>query len=223
MTIILVNKPIGWTMLDLIQHFKHLYPDNKLSFSGRLDPMAFGQVKLLIDEDVKNNISESDCYKTYRFNFIENILTDTYDILGIPKISNSKNFNLLNTGWYEQEYPPFSSVIIKEHNLPYWQCMRRGLIVKNKPTKHVEIKDIKILSNELLTKDVFLKEIKSRFNLLTKFTFRQDEIYEKWEDLDFKQVNVIKMEATISSGCYIRWICNEMNGCAYDIERIKYI
>jgi tRNA U55 pseudouridine synthase TruB len=222
MTIIFVHKPIGWTMLDLIQHFKIFYPDNKLSFSGRLDPMAFGKVKLLLDDDIKNNIIESNCNKIYRFNFVKNIITDSYDILGFPNININKTY-LLKPGIYEQKYPQYSSVIIKEHKLPYWQCMKRGLEVKDVPKKLVEIIDIKELSTTYIIKEKFLKEIKSRFDLITKDTFRQKEIYEKWKELDFKGVNVVKMEANVSSGCYIRWICNEMGGCAYDIERISYL
>jgi tRNA U55 pseudouridine synthase TruB len=222
MTIIYVNKPIGWTMFDLVEHFKNISHNKNISFAGRLDPLAFGKVKLLFDNDLKNNIIESNCNKIYRFYFVKNITTDSYDILGFPNINNNE-IKLLNPGIYEQKYPPYSSVIVKEHKLPYWQCMKRGLEVKNIPSKTIEIFDIKELSNHYYTKEVFLKEIKSRFDLITKSTFRQDEIYEKWKELDFEGVNVVKMEATISSGCYIRWICNEMNGCAYDIERISYL
>lgn len=222
MTIIIVNKPIGWTMLDLVQHFQYLTEAKKISFAGRLDPMAFGQVKLLLNDDVINNLQESDCKKIYRFYFVKNITTDSYDILGLPKINNNE-ITLLKPGYYDQEYPPYSSVLIKEHKLPYWQCIKRGLEVKDKPKKCVQIESLKELSTHYYTKEVFLREIKSRFDLLTKSTFRQDEIYEKWNELDFEGVNVVKMEATVSSGCYIRWICNEMSGCAYDIERISYL
>lgn len=220
--IILGYKPIGWTMLDLVKEFKIDYPNEKISFAGRLDPMAFGVVKILIgDNDIQKNVSESEGYKVYTFDFIHNFTTDSYDILGIPKKSDF--FNPIDIGEYIQEYPPYSSVIVKEHKLPYWQVTKRGLNVNQKPTKKITISSFEKNDEKIISKNKFIDIIESQFNLLTKDTFRQKKILECWKEHDFENIKITTFTVTISSGGYIRWIANQMGGCAMNIQRIKYL
>jgi tRNA U55 pseudouridine synthase TruB len=220
--IILGYKAIGLTMLDLVKEFQIDYPNDKISFAGRLDPMASGVVKILIGEnDIKKNVSESEGYKVYTFDFIHSFTTDSYDILGIPKESHI--FNPINIGEYLQEYPPYSSVIIKEHKLPYWQVTKRGLNVKVKPTKKITISSFEKNGEKLISKNNFIDIIENQFNLLTKDTFRQKEILEKWKELEFENIKITTFTVIISSGGYIRWIANQMGGCAMNIQRIKYL
>lgn len=220
--IILGYKPIGWTMLDLVKEFQIDYPNEKISFAGRLDPMAFGVVKMLIgDNDIQKNVSESEGYKVYTFDFIHSFTTDSYDILGIPKKSDF--FNPIDIGEYLQEYPPYSSVIVKEHKLPYWQVTKRGLNVNQKPTKKITISSFEKNDEKIVSKSKFIDIIESQFNLLTKDTFRQKEILECWKELDFENIKITTFTVTISSGGYIRWIANQMGGCTMNIQRIKYL
>lgn len=219
--IVLVNKPIGWTMLDLVNNYKDTYPDQKISFAGRLDPMASGIVKLLIGDSVKDNIIQSYGDKVYSFDLIHGYMTDSYDILGIPKVS--ANFNSVLAGEYIQEYPPYSSVLIKEHKMPYWQVTMRGLKVSKIPTKKISISSIENIREKIISKEELIELIESQFNLLTKDTFRQKEILQKWKELEFKTVKITSFIVTISSGGYIRWIANQMGGCAMNITRIKYL
>lgn len=218
--IILVDKPLGWTMLDLVNYYKNEYPNKKISFAGRLDPIATGKVKLLLDDSIKLNIEESSGFKKYSFNLIHGIQTDSYDILGFPKVVGKSN--LITTGVYLQEYPPYSSVLIKEHKLPYWQCTKRNLIVTDKPTKEIEIKDITVKNTFIIEKDKLIDTIERIFDTLSKDTFRQKEILESWKKLDFTNVEISECEAVISSGCYIRWIANQSNCCAFGINRLEY-
>jgi tRNA U55 pseudouridine synthase TruB len=220
--IILGYKPIGWTMLDLVKNYQKDYPNNKISFAGRLDPMASGVVKILIgNDDIQKNLSESEGNKVYTFDFIHSFTTDSYDILGIPKQYNF--FNPINIGEYIQEYPPYSSVIIKEHKLPYWQVTKRGLYVNEKPTKKITISSFEKMSEKLISKNEFIDIIENQFNLLTKDTFRQKEILEKWKEHEFDNVKITTFTVTVSSGGYIRWIANKMGGCAMNIHRVKYL
>ena len=53
---LIVYKPEGWTPNQLIDYIKFnylQYKDSKISFAGRLDPMARGLTILLMD-DVKS-------------------------------------------------------------------------------------------------------------------------------------------------------------------------
>lgn len=215
-----VNKPLGWTMLDLTNYYKGELNVDKVSFAGRLDPLATGCVKILTHEDLTKNIELSRGYKKYSFSFLRNIQTDTYDILGIPRITDKTKE--IDVGMYEQEYPPYSSVIVKEYKLPYWLCMKRNLEVLNPPRKTVEIKEIKLIDTFKISKDELLKEITEQFNKLTKKTFRANEILEEWKKLDIQEIEIENYETFISSGCYVRWICNEKGGCAMNINRTLF-
>lgn len=219
--IILGYKHIGLTMLDLVKEFKKDYPNEKISFAGRLDPMASGVVKMLIGDSVKDNIIESQGNKVYSFDFIHSFMTDSYDILGIPKVSGG--FSQILSGEYIQEYPPYSSVLIKEYKMPYWQVTLRGLKVSEIPTKKISISSIEKLEEKIISKNDFIQLIESQFNLLTKETFRQKEILDRWKKLDFENVKITSFTVTISSGGYVRWIANQMGGCAMNIHRIKYL
>jgi tRNA U55 pseudouridine synthase TruB len=218
--IILGHKHIGQTMLDLVKEFQKDYPNDKISFAGRLDPMACGVVKMLIGDSVKNNIIESQGDKVYSFDLIQDIITDSYDILGIPKIS--AGFTPILSGEYIQEYPPYSSVLIKEYKMPYWQVTLRGLKVSEIPTKKISISSIEKLEEKIISKNDFIQLIENQFNLLTKETFRQKEILDRWKKLDFENVKITSFTVTISSGGYVRWIANQMGGCAMNIYRIRY-
>ena len=51
----MVYKPVGITPYELIQKLKIKYPNyKKVAFTGRLDPMAHGEMLLLITKNVKN-------------------------------------------------------------------------------------------------------------------------------------------------------------------------
>jgi tRNA U55 pseudouridine synthase TruB len=228
--IIVVDKPIGWTMYQLIQHHRKKYPNEKISFAGRLDPIAFGKVKLLVGkEDVRKNISETWCDKRYKFKLICGIKTDTFDILGLAKIEDLTRIpTSILVGKHLQEYPPYSSVIISEYKMPYWQCTKRGLPVKNRPTREIiihELQETKRNNRKLKANDL-LNMIINRINLVSMITFRQEEIIERWKKLLIgleTEIRVIEYETIISSGGYVRWICEQMNGCAMDIERLEFI
>ena len=50
----MVYKPVGITPYELIQKLKIKYPNyKKVAFTGRLDPMAHGEMLLLINEECK--------------------------------------------------------------------------------------------------------------------------------------------------------------------------
>ena len=60
MPVLKIYKPIGKTPLEIIKmikkNYKH-YENSKMSYAGRLDPMAHGILIILIDKLQKNVIS----------------------------------------------------------------------------------------------------------------------------------------------------------------------
>ncbi|MEK7120642.1 MAG: hypothetical protein AAB840_00955, partial [Patescibacteria group bacterium] len=78
-------KKEGETPLERIRRFtteNPEYKNKKMTYAGRLDPMAEGVLIILTDEDVhiKDNFLRLD--KEYEFEVLWAVSSDTHDILG---------------------------------------------------------------------------------------------------------------------------------------------
>ncbi len=229
--IIEFNKNIGETMNEVINRFKTDYnmkKEDKVSFAGRLDPLAFGKIILLTDSDKYKQDEFCNFNKIYSFSVLQDFQTDTYDIMGL--VTDYKQFNELtfeNIKSIKQSYPPYSSKTINVNGkmTKLWELAKQNNIQEeNIPTKDVniyyvrKIKDYEIKGIELYN---FISESINKVH----GNFRQKEILEKWYSvLDVKKIyNISDYETKISSGGYVRSIANNMNGVAFNICRQKYI
>ena len=78
-------KKIGETPLERIKRFKADNPEYamlKMSYAGRLDPMAEGVLLVLVDGENKNREKYLNFSKEYEADIIFGIGTDTHDVLG---------------------------------------------------------------------------------------------------------------------------------------------
>jgi tRNA U55 pseudouridine synthase TruB len=227
------DKKIGESMQQVINRFKKDYnldPKEKVAFAGRLDPIAFGKIKLLTGEDIKEKDKLCEQDKIYSYSVIESFQTDTYDVLGLILKSNIEYKNNIFTEFitFAQPYPIFSSktVNIDGKMVRLWDAAKN----KNHILELIEIptKQVKIFYNQLKSQDEMLggklfELIQERVNKVDG-DFRQKETLEVWEG----NINKNKMykinhyETKISSGGYVRSIANNMGGVAFDINRIKY-
>ena len=178
--VIPIYKALGETPYQAILKFKKRFPEYmnvKISYAGRLDPMAEGLLLLLVGEENQKRKKYENLSKTYEFTVLLGIATDTYDILG--KIVHSPNLNshLINNssivesgdgtsmdygkwqmenilksflGKRVQPYPPYSSKAVKGKPL-YWWARENRLDEIEIPTKVIEIYDIKLKSCLLYT------------------------------------------------------------------------
>lgn len=237
MSIIWIFKPIGYTPKDcIIEYQKRTNINKKIAFAGRLDPMAYGLLPLIIHESddatVVQKIKESlqGSYKTYQFKLILGLESDTFDILGLAKRRESINKLSLDNikGRHIQSYPPYSSQKAYskyyKKKVPLWKLAKEGRLPKTLPTREVDVEYIKFLDETKITNEELLEIIKIRFDaLLEKTNYRNDEIAECWNNmLKFKEeFKVYHLEAKVSSGTYIRSIGNDLEGIVFDIYRIS--
>jgi tRNA pseudouridine(55) synthase len=236
-------KSIGQTPNELINDYKTQHSHaKKVSFAGRLDPMAHGTMALLVNEECKLHDIYISCDKTYEFEILFGFKTDTFDVLGkLLEFNNPKDFyekiekiNILHyTTQFNQEYPPYSSIVVNKK--PLWEWSKLGLINTIKiPSKTVQIYefdeikyDNKIDSYEELQKTIF-----TMINSLSeqnKPKFRVEQILNLWT-IFFKthklktQPIIKKYRASVSSGTYIRSIANQIGnelGCGALALNIK--
>ena len=229
--ILLFDKRIGETMDEMIRRFRQEYcVDNKIkvAYAGRLDPLSFGKIIILTDRDIYDKEKYCGKDKTYTTWIVHGFQTDTYDIMG--KITGEDNWESFYNGIkdleYEQEYPMYSSINVIQDGMrkPLWYYEKNNIKVVNMPSKKVKlISGEKILEESISSIELF-RIIKERIEHVKKDTYRQDEIIALWKDKleENKDYTISKWRFTITSGGYIRYLANKMNGCCYDIERISY-
>ena len=134
MGLIYVYKPIGKTPLEIVESVKSV-KYKKISYAGRLDPMAHGTLLLLTDEDCYKQYNYNNLNKIYKFKLLCGVETDTNDVLGkivgnkteidIPRL-REKISSLV--GKQELPYPLFSS---KRYNgKPLWYYGKRASDVR---------------------------------------------------------------------------------------------
>ncbi len=101
--ILILNKQVGETPLECMNRFRLEHPEYegvKMTYAGRLDPMAEGVLLVLAGERVHDKDKYLKLPKTYECTAIIGIGTDTYDILGIPTLSSKLP---LTPSWQEGE------------------------------------------------------------------------------------------------------------------------
>ncbi|MFH1455236.1 MAG: hypothetical protein ABIF22_02880 [bacterium] len=198
--IITLYKNRGETPLECILRYKKdnpKYKNEKMTYAGRLDPLAEGLLLVLIGDECKNKEKYLGLEKTYEVDVLFGFSTDTYDLLGkVTSKCHSRvggnpelvQFNLdsrirgndtikelLNSfiGRFSQKYPVYSS--------KYFNKARSGELKDEEiSSKNVEIKSIKLLSQKTISKKDLEKYIVDSINLV-KGDFRQKEILKIWK------------------------------------------
>jgi len=216
---------------------------NKISYIGRLDPLASGIIIYLEGDELKNRDKYMSMDKTYKFNLIIGILTDTGDCLG--KISQIQSVNTINitkiteifsqfTCEYEQRYPIYSAYQIHKNGLkkPLWYFPKNGieLLEEDIPKHNINIYNLEqdaIPIFSIRNMDYFIEQV----NLIPDgLELRKDEIISQYREYDNERIKLIAvpMFAKVSSGTYIRQLCMDIGDklgipCIADkIERVGY-
>jgi tRNA pseudouridine55 synthase len=225
-------KKVGETPLQRIERFRlenPEYKDVKMSYIGRLDPMADGVLICTIGDENKNRQNYLGLDKEYNLDVLWGIKTDTYDILGkVISVSDLVDLGRLNIENYKgklmQKYPPFSSKPL--NGKPLFELAKSGDLKEEEiPEKEIEIYEIRHLSDFEILKDDLLRQVLER-TLLIKGDFRQEEIKESWASFFKNTLNIFLVSTFIikaSSGTYMRGLANKMGedlGCGAIALRI---
>lgn len=218
---ILVNKKVGETPLEVIKRINKT--QEKMSYAGRLDPMASGLMILLEKGELNQKTQQSyqKLNKTYKVDVLFGISTDTYDALGLVT-KTSFNYYLtkdkINSACrqfpkkFYQSYPPFSSKPVLKKPLWWW--------AKNKKLSNITIPRKKVSLKKLKYNDLKQRPLKTVVTsiiqniLKVNQDFRQEKIINKWnQTIKMNQktkVTIASLEITCSSGTYMRSIANNL-------------
>ena len=94
-----IHKAVGQTPLEAIEQLRIQTPELyqvKLSYAGRLDPLAEGVLLVLVGEANKERDAYLGLDKVYEFEMVLGVRTDSYDLLGLVEKVNTNigNYNI---------------------------------------------------------------------------------------------------------------------------------
>jgi tRNA pseudouridine55 synthase len=236
-------KKIGETPLERIERFQEEnleYKKEKMTYAGRLDPLAEGVLLVLVGNEVHKREEYQEFPKEYEFTFLLGVETDSYDILGIPKDEDRTNQivkiqditeGMIQTVGSELvgenlfEYPPFSSRTVGGKPLFWWA--RQGRLHEIEiPKRLMKVHSFRVLNKQIWGGESLKRFVKERV-CLVKGDFRQKEILDSWDivlDNKIKMWEVFNAHVKCSSGTYVRTLVYEMGkklGCGAVTLHIK--
>jgi tRNA pseudouridine55 synthase len=185
-----IYKKTGETLAVLVKRLRteqSFREDLPITYAGRLDPMAEGLVLLLTGEDCKRKDEFLGLDKTYKFEVLFGVTTDTLDMLGIvtetekylPTEEEIKQYLEIIKNTREFSYPAFSSKPVE--GLPLFVHAKNGSLPKEMPTIKGEIKNISLKS----IKDTnFKKAVEEKMEIIKNVQgdFRQKQILNSWQE-----------------------------------------
>jgi tRNA pseudouridine(55) synthase len=220
---ILIYKKVGFTPLQVLNEVRKYINDedkNKLTFVGRLDPMAEGGIHILWSGDKKEKDSLLKQDKEYKIKVLLGVKTDTDDILGlIDSVSNQKidfDKSILERfiGPFNFDYPKYSSPHIKKtlkgENVDYRK--QDGYIYS------IDFLGLENVSNNELKQRVFDKLSLCKM----EGDFRLEKIKIAWNNFFDENKNdfqIISLKVKCGRGTYMRVLSRELGGLAIEIVR----
>ena len=237
-----IHKKLGETPLEAIERATK----EKVTYVGRLDPMATGKLLILSGGDVHEKERLQKLDKEYIVEILLDIETDTGDILGLPthaarhtKASNNIIQDILKKelGTHTLPYPAFSSKPVDGKPL-FMHALENNLENIEIPTHEETFHRIELLRAKTIDTNTLYKRVGHLLSHAPTSDdprkklgkdFRQEEIKEAWNTLlwnNQQPYQIIKIKVTCGSGAYMRSLATRIgahlqtNACALSIKRV---
>ena len=234
-------KEPGLTPLEFINNIKKQYPEQKICYTARLDPMARGLVPILFGDECKNMHNYTNLSKTYEVKVMIGYKTDTDDVLGILETQDlhdlyTNHLDIISNYKYifdiENE---ITNTIIKQkyHYFSTKELLARS---KGKTNSNNQYHDVKLFSSKIIDSGIldFKEWINTFIQIIDKVDktkdFRQKEIIEQWQNLIKKESKIIQyitLKLHVGSGFFVRQYIHDISEqigiplMCYDIHRTK--
>lgn len=243
------TKKLGETPLQAVERFRIEHPQyaqEKIAYAGRLDPMAEGEMLLLVGEACKEREKYLGLDKEYEFEVLLGVSSDTHDILGLttrgtPEVQVREAQVVEHVarleGRFEMAYPVFSSKTVEGKPLFLWALEGRLGEIEI-PTKEVEVYELAYQGMETLTGEKVRARVEERIARVSVVEesskelgrdFRRQEVLARWrsnlEGRDAQEFQVLRLRCAASSGTYMRTLAHTLaqslgcEGLAWSITR----
>jgi tRNA U55 pseudouridine synthase TruB len=238
-------KEPGITPLDFINTIKKQYPDKKICYTARLDPMARGKIPVLFGEECKNMHHYTNLSKTYEVKVMIGYKTDSDDVLGILENTLDSNFitshDLISN--YKSLFEIENEITNNTITQKYHYFSTKALLARSKSknntnedyTHDVKLFTSKIIDNGELDLKEWINECITIINKVDKTKdFRQKEIIEQWKNIvkqaqeqENTKVYYITLQLYVGSGFFVRQYIRDISNIigiplmCYDIHRVS--
>lgn len=220
---ILLYKSLGETPLECLSRLRESrqeYKSLKMTYAGRLDPMAEGLLLALLGDDCQHKDEYTKLDKTYVVSIVVGVATDSYDLLGMVTQNSTdpisseivqmiQNELPAYVGTFEQKFPPFSSKTVG--GVPLFELAKSNKTVAL-PSHEVSLYSIDLESSLEIKKEELYKNITERIALVHG-DFRQGIIQKRWEEI-IPQLPAVLPILTLSiscgSGFYVRQFIHDL-------------
>lgn len=152
--IIIIDKPAGWTSMDVCAKLRGMFHEKRVGHAGTLDPMATGVLPVFIGRATRAVEFAADSDKEYIAGLKLGVVTNTQDITGEVLEERPVNISPEDmaaalfrfTGNIEQIPPMYSAIKINGKKL--YELARKGKEVERKP-RSVAIHALEVLDGEV--------------------------------------------------------------------------
>ncbi|MEX0931891.1 MAG: hypothetical protein WDZ88_04030 [Candidatus Paceibacterota bacterium] len=227
-------KRYGETPKEALERFRAKQQiDGKvpLSYAGRLDPLAEGVLLILVGEANKERDTYVALPKTYEYEIVFGIRTDTHDVLGMPTVGTLESvtekdivqFLEKSIGTHPQTYPAFSSKPYK--GKPLFMHAKEGTVSYDElPTHDITVFSHTLTALDTIGGDEIIKAGKHACSIVSG-DFRQNEISLAWDNLSsviaHKTFYRASVCVTCGSGTYVRGFARDI-GDALGVGAIAF-
>ncbi len=226
-TVLNLYKRKSETPLQTAERFTASHPEYagvKMTYAGRLDPMAEGVLIVLTGEKTKERDAYTGMDKDYEFEVAFGVQTDTLDTLGLitsrsaTTAENLPSLEKINEvlgkykGTIRQSYPAYSSKVVNGTAL--FEYARRGVIDSIViPTHDVEVSSLEAIGVSEVSKAELKERILSSIREVAG-DFRQKHIAEAWEEYFEtaapETIAVYRFRVSCGSGFYVRQFVSDL-------------
>jgi tRNA pseudouridine55 synthase len=217
-----VYKSLSRTPLEALESLRiklKIHDKQKLTYAGRLDPMAEGVLVVLQNSTQVQKDKFLKLSKVYEAEVLLGFSSDSFDALGLAKKGKIKFLNKELVGQTLKRYigkvnlvlPAYSSPLLKGKPLHMW-ARGGGLSDADIPLRQMHINKIENLKFKKYKREDLLINIENRISRVNG-DFRQKKIIEKWKVLlkrKSENYTVVKFTVECGSGTYIRSIANDL-------------
>ena len=151
--IVVIDKPQGWTSMDVCARLRGAYREKRVGHAGTLDPMATGVLPVFVGQATKAVSFAENGKKEYVAALRPGVTTDTQDTSGTVLSEAAANVTEDElravlprfTGELEQIPPMYSAIKIQGQKL--YDLARRGVTVERKP-RRITIYELELLGRD---------------------------------------------------------------------------
>lgn len=245
---VVCEKEVGQTPLEVVTKLKekHAMPeDTRLSYAGRLDPMASGKLLVLVGDTCKRQRHFTKLDKEYIVEILLGVGSDTGDALGLVHSGNEvsptdeeiRDALKKGVGVHTVPYPAFSSKTVGGKPL-FLHALEGTLGNISIPTHQEAFYAIRLIERNTYTKAELMERVRTHLEKTPKTTepskhlgadFRIDAVAKSWNELfrtsTQETFTVLRIRVISGSGAYMRSLSGRIgenlgtDGLALSIHR----